>query len=125
MPTILVVDDEPGIRMLISQILEQNGFTVLTAQDGADAVSVSHSHPGEIGLVITDVPVSRSCSPTFVRAMSAEDAAIPVLFMSSYYDPSMLDQLDASLFLAKPFTIERLLDAVRAMLPDLCPEMIN
>ena len=125
MPTILVVDNEPGIRMLISQILEQNGFTVLTAQDGADALSVSHSHPGEIGLVITDLPVPRSNGPAFARGMATQDAAVPVLFMSGCYDPSMLDQLDASLFLAKPFTIERLLEAVRAMLPDLCPEMVN
>lgn len=38
MPTILVVDDEPGIRMFISQILEDNGFSVLTAHDGEDAI---------------------------------------------------------------------------------------
>jgi two-component system, cell cycle sensor histidine kinase and response regulator CckA len=124
MPTILVVDDEPGIRMFISQVLERNGFSVLTAYDGADAISVSRSHRGEIGLVITDVRMPRLDGPALVRALFEGDPAIPVLFMSSDYDPT-LDQFEDSEFLAKPFSVDGLLDAVRMMLGELSLGLVN
>jgi two-component system, cell cycle sensor histidine kinase and response regulator CckA len=125
MPTILVVDDEPGIRMFVSQVLEQNGFTILTAHDGADAIAISQSHQGEIGLVITDVRMPVVDGPAFVRALSAYEPGVPVLFMSSYYDPEALDQFETSEFLAKPFSIDELLESVKALLPDLNLLLVN
>jgi two-component system, cell cycle sensor histidine kinase and response regulator CckA len=116
MPTILVVDDEPGICMCISQILEKNGFSVLSALDGADALSISQSHQGEIGLLITDIRMPRVDGPTLVRALSANEPGLPVLFISSHFDPSLLDEFETPEFLAKPFSIDRLLEAVRNML---------
>lgn len=125
MPTILVVDDEPGIRMFVSQILEQNGFSVLTAPDGADAISISHKHQGEIGLVITDVRMPNVDGPALAQALSEEDPNIPVLFMSSHYDASLIDQFEGSEFLAKPFSVDRLLEAVRTMLGELSLQLVN
>jgi two-component system, cell cycle sensor histidine kinase and response regulator CckA len=123
MPTILVVDDEPGICMLISQVLEQNGFSVLTAHNGVDAIAISQSRRGDLELVITDVRMPKGDGPTFARALSAAAPGIPVLFMSSQYDPAQLDQFETSEYLAKPFSIDGLLEAVRTLLPD--PSLIN
>ena len=125
MPTILVVDDEPAIRVFISQILEDNGFSVLTAHDGEDAMSVTLLHREHIGLLITDVRMPRVDGPSLARALSAEAIDIPVLFMSSYYDPSLLDQFESSEFLAKPFTVERLLDTVRTMLGEPSLQLVS
>jgi two-component system, cell cycle sensor histidine kinase and response regulator CckA len=125
MPTILVVDDEPGIRMFVSQILEQNGFSVLTAPDGADAISISQSHQGEIGLVITDVRMPNVDGLTLAQALLEEDPNMPVLFMSSHYDASLMDQFEGSEFLAKPFSVDRLLEAVRTMLGELSLQLVN
>jgi len=125
MPTILVVDDEPGIRMFISQILQDNGFSVLTAHDGEDAMSITLLHRGQIGLLITDVRMPRVDGPSLARALSAEDIDIPILFMSSYYDPSLLEQFGSSEFLAKPFTVERLLDTVRTMLGEPSLQLVS
>jgi two-component system, cell cycle sensor histidine kinase and response regulator CckA len=125
MPTILVVDDEPGIRMFVSQILEQNGFSVLTAHDGADAILLSQSYPGEIELVITDVRMPNVDGPTLVRTIAADDPGIPVLFMSSHYDSSLIDEFEGSEFLAKPFSIDRLLEAVRMMLGEFSLRLVS
>jgi len=125
MPTILVVDDEPAIRMFVSQVLEQNGFSVLTAHDGADAISISQLHPGKIELLITDVRMPRVDGPTLVRTLSEDGPGMPVLFMSGHCEPSELDQFETYEFLAKPFSIEMLLRAVRTMLSDLSCQLVN
>jgi two-component system, cell cycle sensor histidine kinase and response regulator CckA len=125
MPTVLVVDDEPGICMLISQILEQNGFSVLVAHNGADAILISQSHQSEIGLVITDVRMPKVDGPTFVRGLFADAPEIPVLFMSDHCDPSDLDQFETSEFLAKPFSVAKLMEVVRTMLPEPDLHLVN
>jgi two-component system, cell cycle sensor histidine kinase and response regulator CckA len=125
MPTILVVDDEPAIRMLVSQVLETNGFSVLTAQDGADAISVMQSHRGEIELLITDIRMPRVDGPALVRSLFQGECGIPVLFMSSEHDPSMLDQFETTGFLIKPFSVDRLLEAVRTILGELSLGLVN
>ena len=125
MPTILVVDDEPGIRMFVSQILEQSGFSVLTAPDGADAISISQSHQGEIGLVITDVRMPNVDGLALAQALLEDDPTMPVLFMSSHYDASLMDQFEGSEFLAKPFSVDRLLEAVKTMLGKLSLQLVN
>jgi CheY-like chemotaxis protein len=125
MPTVLVVDDEPGICMLISQILEQNGFSVLVAHNGADAILISQSHQSEIELVITDVRMPKVDGPTFVRDLFADAPTIPVLFISDHCDPSDMDEFATSEFLAKPFSVEKLLEVVRTMLPEPDLHLVN
>lgn len=58
-PTILVVDDEPMIRRLMGFVLEGEGFRVLSAEDGLDAIRVSESHQGEIDLLVSDLSMPR------------------------------------------------------------------
>ena len=118
MPTILVVDDEPGILMFIAKVLGQSGYCVLTATDGADATPASQSHQSEIALLITD-------GPDLGRALSADDPDLPILFMSSRYDPPVPEQFEGSVFLSKPFSVGTLLDAVRLMLPGVSLQSVN
>jgi two-component system, cell cycle sensor histidine kinase and response regulator CckA len=115
-PMILVVDDEPAIGMLIELALKQKGFSVLTANSGADAISISRSHRGQIQLVITDVMMPEMDGPSLVKVLAADDPGIGVLFMSGYCNPSDLFQIEGSEFLPKPFSIDRLIAEVGAML---------
>ena len=59
--TILVVEDEPGVRGLVRDMLRHRGYTVLEARDGINAQLVSKGHFGRIDLLLTDVVMPRSC----------------------------------------------------------------
>jgi CheY-like chemotaxis protein len=62
--TILVVDDEPAICKLVGLALEQEGFQVLRAENGFDAIGLSESHSGEIDLLVSDVTMPGMDGPT-------------------------------------------------------------
>jgi DNA-binding NtrC family response regulator len=115
MAMILVVDDEPGIRTLMALALRQEGFSVLTANTGADAIEIWRSHRDGIGLVITDVRVAGIDGPAIARAMASDDPGLPILFMSASNLPDM-SQVERAGFLGKPFTIERLVEEVRGLM---------
>ena len=53
--TVLVVEDEPALRRLISVSLEKCGYTVLAAEDGSEAIRILENNPGEIDLVVSDI----------------------------------------------------------------------
>lgn len=113
---ILVVDDEPAVATLIAYALKQNGFPVLTAHNGADAIETSRSHRGEIQLVVTDVMMAEIDGPTLVKVLSAEDPAVAVIYISGSADQAEVPQVGRYHFLAKPFSLERLLADIGAML---------
>jgi two-component system cell cycle sensor histidine kinase/response regulator CckA len=115
MPLILVVDDEPAIRALIACALEQKGFSVLTSDNGLNAMSIFRTCRGEIGLVITDVGMPGMDGPTLARALLADDPSLPILFISAQHNPKGLDQFVYSEFLAKPFSLDLLVSKVRAL----------
>jgi two-component system cell cycle sensor histidine kinase/response regulator CckA len=118
MQMILVVDDEPVICGLIERVLRQKGFWVVTAANGADALSISESYRGEIELLITDVRMPGMDGPTLVRQLSAIEPGVPVLFMSGDCDPSDLEPFECSDFLAKPFSLDRLVEEVECLISE-------
>ena len=113
---ILIVDDEPAVATLIAYALKQNGFPVLTAHSGADAIETSRSHRGEIQMVVSDVMMAEIDGPTLVKVLAAEDPAVAVIYISGPGDQSEAPQVGRYHFLAKPFSIERLLADIGAML---------
>ena len=113
--TILLVEDEAGVRQLVHRVLTQCGYTVLEAVDGDDALLVSDGYAGSIDLMLTDIVMPKMSGPIAVERVRARRPAIKVLYMSGYASSQLV--IDASTsFLAKPLTPSALARAVRAAL---------
>ena len=113
MATVLVVDDEPVIRSMMTEVLQQEGHSVFTADSGAQALSLFRSHSREIDLLISDIVMPETDGPALASKMQAERPGLPVLLISGCYDTK---QLNSSFeFLPKPFSISDLLKRVRSL----------
>jgi PAS domain S-box-containing protein len=117
--TVLVVDDEEGLREVTRRILSRNGYTVLTASNGADAIAIASSHPGDIELLLTDVIMAKMPGPTVAKEVLAIRPNIRVLFMSGHAQPVL--EAEAVLgtefqLVEKPFDQKMLLTNVRLAL---------
>ncbi|MEO8619834.1 MAG: ATP-binding protein [bacterium] len=117
--TVLLVEDEEGVRALGARILERHGYTVIEARNGRDALAVVAQHVGQIDLLLTDVVMPEMGGKQLAEALVARDSAIRVLFISGYTDGdiSRRGELDpCTAFLQKPFTARGLLGRVREVL---------
>jgi PAS domain S-box-containing protein len=117
--TILLVEDEEGVRALAQRVLERHGYTVLEARHGADALRIAASFDGRIDLVLTDVVMPEMGGREMVEALTASRTDVLALFMSGYTDDDIIRRglLDPGLaFLQKPFTSNALARAVRDLL---------
>jgi PAS domain S-box-containing protein len=117
--TVLLVEDEEGVRKIARLALEAQGYHVLTAADGAAAIEAADGHPGTIHLVVTDVVMPRLGGRQVADALRARRPGIRVLFVSGYTDDAVvrhgiLEGTDA--FLQKPFSPLGLARKVRAVL---------
>nr|MBI3611977.1 response regulator [Nitrospirota bacterium] len=117
--TILLVEDEPGVRELAREFLCEAGYTVLEAQNGADALRLCQSCTKPIHLVVTDVMMPGLNGPELAEQLAAMRPGIQVLYMSGYTDEARvhwrLSNPEPN-FLMKPFSSETLVHKVRAIL---------
>ncbi|HSL50020.1 MAG TPA: ATP-binding protein, partial [Candidatus Deferrimicrobiaceae bacterium] len=117
--TVLVVDDEPEVLELATEILRRVGYSVLEAADGAAALEVARRHEGRIHLLVTDMVMPGMSGRDLAERLRALRDALPVLYISGYVqDASARAALasEHSAFVAKPFTPELLTDRVRELL---------
>ncbi|MGH7385568.1 MAG: PAS domain S-box protein, partial [Candidatus Rokuibacteriota bacterium] len=117
--TVLVVDDEPEVLSLATEILKRVGYSVLEASDGATALEVAQRNEGEIHLLVTDMVMPGISGRDLAGRLRALRTALPVLYISGYVqDASARSALasERSAFVAKPFTPELLTDRVRELL---------
>ena len=118
--TILLVEDEAGVRELALSTLQERGYNVWTAVDGDDAIRLSKTRPSDpIHLIVSDVVLPGISGPEAVRVIRTERNGLPALFISGYpEDKTAQDELRTvgTGFLAKPFAPGDLLAAVEAML---------
>jgi PAS domain S-box-containing protein len=117
--TVLVVDDEPEVRELASEILRRVGYSVLEAADGAGALEAAGRHEGEIHLLVTDMVMPGVSGRDLAERLRALRPGLRVLYISGYVqDASARAALasDRSAFVAKPFTPGLLTDRVRELL---------
>ena len=107
--TILVVDDETGIRELIRKILLREGYRVLEAGSAEEAITAAQGLP--IDLLITDVRLPGIAGPELARRMQQAAPRLKTLFISGYTGEERVPA--GARFLAKPFTLAILLEKVR------------
>jgi PAS domain S-box-containing protein len=114
--TILLVEDEEGVRDLACRILVQSGYTVLLARHGREALAVSRQHPGPISLVLTDVIMPEMGGLELARQLAEERPATRILYMSGYTYSSREAPGPHERILVKPFTPSALQQSVREAL---------
>jgi len=117
--TILMVEDDDGVRRLACRVLESLGYTVLCAESGPEALDLARDHEGKIDLVLTDVVMPAMSGREVERRLVEAGHAARVLFMSGYTDDAVLKHgvLETGVaFLQKPFTPGALGRKVREVL---------
>ena len=119
METILLVEDESNLRRLACQYLQNQGYTVLEASDGAAAIRLCNAHTGPIHLLLTDVIMPGMNGRELAQSISSLRPAIKVLYMSGYTENAIGQNgtLAAGVtLLQKPFTLPALKAKVREVL---------
>ncbi len=117
--TILIVEDEPSVRVVVRQVLERLGYTVLAASDGGLALELAARHHGRIHLLITDVVMPVLGGRELTEQLTRLRPETKVLYTSGYTDDAVVRHgvLEAGIpFLQKPFTPDGLARAVRDVL---------
>jgi CheY-like chemotaxis protein len=123
--TILLVEDEDSMRQLARGLLESNGFTVLDASNGTEALKIAQQYPEKIHLLLTDVIMPGMSGSELAKHMQVVRPGLHVLYMSGYTDDMIAHQgvLESGLtLLEKPFSKEALMMKVREAL-DKVPMM--
>lgn len=117
--TILLVEDEAGVRALTQHVLQTCGYKVLEAAHGGEAIRIAEKHAGSIDLLITDVVMPGIGGRLVAERVVALKPGTKVLYLSGYTDDAVVRhgvlQSEAA-FLQKPFTPSLLAVKVRKVL---------
>jgi two-component system cell cycle sensor histidine kinase/response regulator CckA len=108
--TILVVDDEAGVRVMVARMLSLCGYAVISAQSGEEAISIAQEYAAPIDLVVTDVRMPGMSGPEVVEELQKLRPGIRVMYMSAFSRdvlPEGVQDTDIP-FLMKPFTMRTL-----------------
>jgi CheY-like chemotaxis protein len=116
--TLLLVEDEDGVRDMMQEWLESHGYHVLAAADGLAALELSSRFDGRIDLLLADVVMPAMGGPALATRLRPVRPGLRVMYMSGYADDGLGDRrLGADTpFLQKPFTLGTLVDKVRETL---------
>ncbi len=117
--TILVVDDEAGIRGLMRKILRRERYVVVEAGSAEEALAAAEAHGQPFDLLLTDVMLPGMLGPELARQMYAAQPSLKVLYISGYTPDEAVrsgDSPPGARFLPKPFTLGALLSKVRETL---------
>ncbi len=117
--TVLLIEDEPGVRTLARLILSRSGYRILEAQNGGEAVLICQSHQGPIDIMVSDVVMPNMSGHELAGRLSPLRPEMKVLYLSGYSDGAIVHHglIDPETpFLQKPFTTEALSRKVREVL---------
>jgi two-component system, cell cycle sensor histidine kinase and response regulator CckA len=115
--TILLAEDEDGIRSIARRVLQMYGYQVLEARDGAEALAVSAQHKGPIHLLLADIIMPQIDGPELASRLAQTRTGIKVLYTSGYADDARTGVLTGSVaFLQKPYAPQTLVAKVREVL---------
>src|SRR5215210_6044907 len=112
--TVLVVDDETAVRRFAVRVLQRDGYDVLEASDGAEAIDLLQSGKAEVHLIVSDIVMPRMNGVELMQAVAASHSNVPVVLMSGYATAALSEMGIATpcSILPKPFPAERLLAEV-------------
>jgi DNA-binding response OmpR family regulator len=117
--TVLLVDDDDGVRTFVRTILRAGGYKVLEAKNGEEALRVAREYAGPIALLLTDVVMPRVSGRQLADLLSAERPGLKILFASGY-SAEIVDRHGilegGGDYLAKPFSPSTLARKVREVL---------
>jgi two-component system cell cycle sensor histidine kinase/response regulator CckA len=115
--TVLLVEDEPMVRTVAERALTRHGYSVVTANNGQEALEIL-DRGDEFALLISDVVMPEMDGPTMVREARKSRPDLPVLFMSGYAEEQLRKSIDIDkvAFLPKPFSVQELAEAARKAL---------
>jgi len=116
---ILVAEDDPAVRQVVTLVLQRAGYTVMSAADPIEALAVAREHHGRIDLLLTDVVMPTSSGKELAGRLEKLRPDLRVIYMSGYTDRDIVHRgvLDAGVdFLPKPITPARLLSLVAQVL---------
>ena len=119
--TVLIVDDEAGVRSVATAILHKYGFATMTAADGAEGVELFREHADDISLVILDMTMGEMNGQAAFQEMRAIRDDVRVILASGYSEQeadSRFSEEGLRGFIQKPFQINTLMEAIRAALVD-------
>jgi two-component system, cell cycle sensor histidine kinase and response regulator CckA len=117
--TVLLVEDEDAVRRATAEFLGLNGYTVLEARDGLDALAVAKHYGSTIHLVVTDVVMPNLSGGQLAKQLQTIRPETKVLFVSGYAGKTVVDHkvVDAEAnFLQKPFTLKQVCGKIRELL---------
>jgi len=114
--TILLVEDEEGLRALNARGLKSRGYNVIEAGNGVEAMAALAREGGRVDLVVSDVVMPEMDGPTLLKRLREDNPDIKIIFVSGYAEDAFEKSLPDSSqynFLAKPFTLKQLVSAVK------------
>jgi two-component system, cell cycle sensor histidine kinase and response regulator CckA len=115
--TILLVEDEDSVRHLLRTVLRRDGYTVIEARCGTEALTISSQHAGTIDLLMTDLVMPDMNGNELAGRLATLRPDTRVIYMSGYTEQAVLNVLtDRATFLQKPFTPGAIARRVRAVL---------
>jgi CheY-like chemotaxis protein len=117
--TILVVEDDEGVRQLVSAVLKRGGYEVLLAHEGNEALRICAEHESKVGLILTDLVMPGMSGPALLKSLRNIDPGIRVLCMSGYSSDALAGHgtPDPRIpFIHKPFTAPDLILKIREVL---------
>src|SRR5499433_1643587 len=114
--TILLVEDEEGLRALNARGLQSRGYTVIEAGNGLEALAELERQRGHVDVVVSDVVMPKMDGPTLMKELKKRKPDIKIIFVSGYaedaFDKNLPDRKQFN-FLAKPFTLKQLVRVVK------------
>ena len=114
--TILLVEDEEGLRSLNARGLRSRGYSVIEASNGIEAMEALEQENGAVDLVVSDVVMPEMDGPTLLKTMRGRNPDLKIIFVSGYAEDAFEKSLPENqqfAFLPKPFTLSQLVAAVK------------
>ena len=119
--TILVAEDQPDLRWMICQYLQELGYSVLETKDGTDAAALAEQYKGTIDVLLTDVVMPGMRGPEVAKRLASTRPGMKVIYMSGYTEGGFESDAEESLgesasLLQKPFRLDHLASKIREVL---------
>jgi two-component system cell cycle sensor histidine kinase/response regulator CckA len=114
--TILLVEDEEGLRALNARGLKSRGYSVIEAGNGIEAIDALEKSGGKVDLVVSDVVMPEMDGPTLLKELRKRNSDLKMIFVSGYAEEAFEKSLPAGekfAFLPKPFTLKQLIEQVK------------